>query len=426
MGLGKTRQAILACDAVGAANVLVLCPAIARLNWLEEFERFSSRSRSGAALLSAAGLTTIAGKSLITCSYDLATRSAVQSALASRTWQAVICDEAHYLKSPKAARTRAAVALCRAAERAWWLSGTPAPNHGGELYVPCKMAGAWSGNRLDFEQRYTTGYHSDYGWRVTGNARTQELRQAIAPWMKRRTKLEVNLQLPPLTLGDVYVTPEEVPDAVWTTYYPHRSKEALDAALSHQQQRIDAVLRRQDGILSERMIPALDHLAPQISVWRTMTGLSKVDGIVRLVADEMDSKAYDRLVIFAVHRGVIDELFLRFNERKLRAQYIMGGTSPIVRDNLIKGFQAGQFPILICQIVAAGTAVSLTAASQVLVAEADWTPANNQQAIMRCHRIGQTQPVNVRFVMSDDKKSLDYMVQRALRRKAQNLLSIFD
>jgi SWI/SNF-related matrix-associated actin-dependent regulator of chromatin subfamily A-like protein 1 len=55
--------------------------------------------------------------------------------------------------------------------------------------------------------------------------------------------------------------------------------------------------------------------------------------------------------------------------------------------------------------------------------EADWVPANNAQASMRCHRIGQTSPVRVRFFTCAD--SVDEQIQKALLRKTRELTKIF-
>ena len=37
-GLGKTIDAIAAADAVGARKILVVCPAVVRTHWADEFE----------------------------------------------------------------------------------------------------------------------------------------------------------------------------------------------------------------------------------------------------------------------------------------------------------------------------------------------------------------------------------------------------
>lgn len=46
MGLGKSAQTIAAADALSLKRVLVVCPAVARVNWEREFLKFSSLKRN--------------------------------------------------------------------------------------------------------------------------------------------------------------------------------------------------------------------------------------------------------------------------------------------------------------------------------------------------------------------------------------------
>jgi SNF2 family DNA or RNA helicase len=79
--------------------------------------------------------------------------------------------------------------------------------------------------------------------------------------------------------------------------------------------------------------------------------------------------------------------------------------------------------VLIANIHAAGTAINLTNCNQVLMAESSWTPADNAQAIARCHRIGQKQPVFVRWVtLTDDP--IDRKVSDIVKRKTKYIFMI--
>ena len=68
-GVGKTAQAIRACDIVGARNVLVLVPASVRVNWLREFDKFSPFDRAGVAMMD--GKAIPAPEGVTVCSYDM-------------------------------------------------------------------------------------------------------------------------------------------------------------------------------------------------------------------------------------------------------------------------------------------------------------------------------------------------------------------
>jgi SWI/SNF-related matrix-associated actin-dependent regulator 1 of chromatin subfamily A len=66
--------------------------------------------------------------------------------------------------------------------------------------------------------------------------------------------------------------------------------------------------------------------------------------------------------------------------------------------------------------MAAGVGLTLTAASQVLIVEADWSPSINWQAEDRCHRIGQKDSVSVYYTVIPN--TLDAHVVRTMVRKA--------
>jgi SNF2 family DNA or RNA helicase len=78
--------------------------------------------------------------------------------------------------------------------------------------------------------------------------------------------------------------------------------------------------------------------------------------------------------------------------------------------------------VLIGQLQAAGTAINLTAANQVLFAESSWVPAENLQAAKRCHRMGQHRPVFVRISALDD--SIDELIADTIQRKLENHIEI--
>jgi SNF2 family DNA or RNA helicase len=74
----------------------------------------------------------------------------------------------------------------------------------------------------------------------------------------------------------------------------------------------------------------------------------------------------------------------------------MGGVSTPDRDIIVNRFQNDpRYRLFIGQTIAAGTSITLSQASTVLVIEPDWLPHNDYQAISRVHRISQTEPVFV-------------------------------
>ena len=171
MGLGKSAQAIAACDIVGAGlSVGVVCPASVKANWKREFALFGREAHN-----------------VDIESYDKVARGAFDKA----AFDVLILDEAHYLKSPKAKRTKAIYGpkcdgvdgLVGRSNRVFLLTGTPTPNDPSELWTHLRavMPGAIAGKTrprpyFSFINRYCTIINKGFGPQITGGRRLDELR----------------------------------------------------------------------------------------------------------------------------------------------------------------------------------------------------------------------------------------------------------
>jgi SWI/SNF-related matrix-associated actin-dependent regulator 1 of chromatin subfamily A len=173
MGLGKSAQVVWAANRIGATRVLVLCPALARQVWLYEWRQNGALHLVVNAIYSSADQPLLEGVTV--CSYDLASRKPVSEVLADMQWDLVVLDEAHYLKTVTSKRSQSVYRrICPNGRRVWALSGTPAPNHPGEMYpmvlnlFPESMEGFKDKSRWSFERRYCTGYNNGFQFKFTG------------------------------------------------------------------------------------------------------------------------------------------------------------------------------------------------------------------------------------------------------------------
>ncbi|MGI4815249.1 MAG: DEAD/DEAH box helicase [Janthinobacterium lividum] len=100
-----------------------------------------------------------------------------------------------------------------------------------------------------------------------------------------------------------------------------------------------------------------------------------------------------KLVIFATHRLVLDELQAMYPE----ALAIRASMSPEKRDEAVTEFQTNKKKKLILVGLKLAVGLTLTAASDTLTLEFGWTPAVHDQAEDRCHRIGQRNAVTAHY-----------------------------
>jgi SWI/SNF-related matrix-associated actin-dependent regulator 1 of chromatin subfamily A len=426
MGLGKSAQAIRAADKAGAKRILVLCPAVARRNWLREFAKFSPTPRTWTVVESRSA--SIPPWSSVVSSYDLA--GSLSTTTCPGHFDLIILDEAHYLKSLDTKRTKAVLGkdgLVRRTKKIWALSGTPAPNHYGELWPLLYTFGITDLKFDKFIARYCLGVDTSYGFQIKGNnlANMPELKRLLAPHLLRRRKVEVMKELPPISYHDVVVEPGPVDlemEQSFTQYIiPFDRRDELNEKLARERALVESII----GIagFNANGMKALEAMAQSVSTLRRYNGIQKVQGAVDLISAELEANAYEKVVIFAIHRDVIEGLRARLS--KFRPVTLYGGTDHLKREKNIDRFQKDKrYRVFIGNIMAAGTAITLTAAHQVVFVEQDWVPGNNAQAAMRCHRIGQKNPVTVRFIGLAD--SLDERVAQVLKRKTRELTLLFD
>ena len=372
-GLGKTAQAIHAVMAIQGEtgsflSILVVCPAVAIPVWQAEWEKWWPAARCPK-IMSYAKLALCPNCALV--KYDL-----------------VILDEAHYTKSPKAKRTRAALAVAARADRAWLLSGTPMPNNPSELYTIFKAL--WPLRIPDgietahqWMDHFCKWYQADYGPRVTGAKNTEELvrmldggtREVWNPLMLRRRLKDVGLQLPPLRL---HVVP-------------------LPA----------------DADFAGELESLIEEEGIETPTVRRLLGTHKAGRIAKLVGDEMLSP----IVLMYHHKDTGRELRAKLIVRGWRCYGFDGSHTSPQRAAEVRRFQTDPKgpKCMIVQQQAGGTAITLTAAAEIILVEPDWSPGVNAQAIKRVHRIGSDRPVRARVFSVQG--SLDEAIMETLVRK---------
>lgn len=430
MGVGKSAQAVRGCDLVGAVDILIVCPGAVRINWQREFERFSPMDRPVNLILTgtdrpAAGVNVI--------SYDLLVNDKIRMALKARKWDVLVLDEAHFLKERSARRTKAIYGhaqhpgIAHSAKQVWRLTGTPAPNNASELYTHLKNAGIVKTAYWDFVFTFCDGFDSNYGYKITGAKNVPQLKALLGQFMLRRKKEDVNLQLPPISFVHVTVERSEVE----LDPYFYENWRPLGEGLTGQRlflanlKDVDATLKKSMETIATGhhanfadTIKLLESYSKSTAQLRRYLGLAKVPRVADIIEEELASGAVDKIVIFAMHAQVIESLRARF--RKYGAVTLYGNTPQRKRQGNIDAFQNNpKTRVFIGQIVAAGTGITLTAAHEVAFIEADWVPANNAQAAMRCHRVGQTRSVRVRFF--NCAGSVDEQVNQVLLTKTREI-----
>lgn len=280
---------------------------------------------------------------------------------ALEAWDPEWCgvDEAHRIKNPRAGRTKVARRLLRG-RPGTLISGTPLRNRAEEGMELLESLGL---------------HHTEFALRVRRAGATEYLRVMLDHFMIRRTKAEVNSELPPKIrqIIDIQMGPKSAP-------YLEEYLEAMAAADE---------LYFQELFRSGDFARAADAALGMWSKARKLLGLAKVaDGAVAdLIQDVVEERGC--CIAFAHHRDVIAELTQQLTEADLKVGVITGDTSIADRAEVERAFQTGELDVFLGGLTAAGESITLTRADTCVNAELDWVPATMLQAEDRGHRIGQ-------------------------------------
>jgi SNF2 family DNA or RNA helicase len=264
-------------------------------------------------------------------------------------------------------------------------------------------------SEYQFRDRFSRVEQTPYGDRVVGSRNTDQLREMIKPGFERRTKADVFHDFP---LIRYVTTPIPLPSAIPQPWNGDTMQYVND----------------DDLLMHLEALTAADPGSP-LATARRVLGLRKVRPVLDWIDTwMMDNDPADKLIVFATHRDVLDALYRAQIDQRSRVPAVVmidGRTSPQNRAYAVEVFQ--HHPtcrLFLGQIVAAGEVITLTAASTVAIAEAEFVPARIAQAAARAHRIGQHNAVLVHLLSVPD--SLDMRVNRIAARKAQELSGLFE
>ena len=374
MGLGKTVQAIGWLNAHPEVETcLVVCPASLKINWAREMDKW---------LVSPCVDVTIVN-------YDVLHKMDM-----SVVYDVVVFDEAHYLKTHDAKRSR--LARCIQARNKVLLSGTPILNKPIELWHLLHILDpqAWPlKSRMAYALRYCAAYQKRIGkksvWDVSGSSNLGELRQLLAPIMIRRLKADVLKELPPKRRQIL-----ELPAA---------GDIKIRRMLKEWDERLDYHAK------VKGMKDPVSVMWTEMASMRREVALAKLPMAIQIIENAVESSG--QVVVFAHHHEVIDKL-----AEHLPSCVVVDGRTPLKdRQLAVDHFQHHHSKVFIGQIQAAGVGLTLTAASHVIFVELSWVPGEMSQAEDRCHRIGQTDSVLVQHLVLEN--SLDAKIAKALVRK---------
>ena len=128
-------------------------------------------------------------------------------------------------------------------------------------------------------------------------------------------------------------------------------------------------------------------------------------------------------ILFCSFRKEIDYLYDQTTSMGYTVAIIDGRTSNDQRKSILES--GSIYDILILQISSCSEGLNLQSYSEIYITSPNWNPAMEDQAVARCHRLGQKENVNVyRYIMENfDEEgtqiSLDSYIERIQSNKRE-------
>lgn len=386
MGLGKSFQTIatiLREKELGAESPsLIVCPTSCVFNWYMEIEKFAP-SLNCAVVQGKQDkrneiIRTLSNYDVAVTSYSSLRRDVKR--YQQITFNYIILDEAQHIKNANTQNAKAAKAMNSLKRLV--LTGTPMENSISELWsiFDFLMPGFFPKHKV-FSEKYEAPILSDGSEEALAG-----LKKKIAPFILRRLKKDVLKDLPPKNTSVIYCEPTPSQKELYISI--------LEAA---RLEIFDAVKRKGFNNAKIEIFSALTRLRqvcchPKLLEMK-QRGEANSSGKFNLFM-EMIHETIDgghNVIVFSQFTRMLKLIKSALDKKGIPHLYLDGATSD--RMDLVNRFNAGEAPIFLLSLKAAGTGLTLTKADTVMHFDLWWNPAVEDQATDRAYRMGQKREV---------------------------------
>ena len=261
------------------------------------------------------------------------------------------------------------------------------PNRPRDLFNLLRATGHPSARSfLSFARRYCGGYRNDYGWVTDGASNIAELNLLLKEVMLRRKKDDV-LDLPPKIRSWVPVQIDAA--GAWKAYSDFVEWfRGSDPSRPNDTEFLARITKLRLALHKAKHAACAERIRDVLATGqKVIVFTSYTEGITR-------------------HKKVLGD----------KAVTITGADNAKQRMAATDAFQNEPgVQVALCNLIAGGVGLNLTAATHVIFQDLDWVPANHLQAEDRCYRIGQTRQVTVEYLIADG--TLDGYIAQLLEAK---------
>jgi SWI/SNF-related matrix-associated actin-dependent regulator 1 of chromatin subfamily A len=266
------------------------------------------------------------------------------------------------------------------------LTGTPVLSRPAEVFTTLNIIDpkVWN-NYYNFAVRYCAGKQGYWGFEAKGASNLDDLRKRISPYFLRRTKEEVLKELPPKVWTTI---PIELSDED-RKQYEMVEQNLIRYLKTYKKEKSDKDIMK--SMQAEKLV--------RLNILREVNTMAKVKQVKEIIEGIIESG--EKVLVFSSFNGPLIELQEMFQDESVM---IIGSTPVDERGVSVARFQKDpDTKVFLGGYKSAGAGITLTAASNIILIDAPWTPADIEQSVNRAHRPGaEYESLNIYTIKSRD------------------------
>ncbi len=386
MGLGKSIQLIYFLKQVlkeKDAKILIVSPTSLIYNWEAEFDKFGPELKYKVIAENKTKrqhlLEEIDNTNIFITTYGLV-RQDLEKYL-NINFEIVVIDEAQNIKNYNTQMSKAIKKIN--AHTKFALTGTPLENSVLELWsifdfiMPGYLA---SLNK----------FQSKYHLKDTNEeqlAKLDNLQKQIKPFILRRIKKNVILELPDKIENNIYIDMNTEQKKLYVAQVNKTNEEIKEIIAT------EGFNKARFKIL--QLLTRLRQICidPKIIYENYQGGSAKIEQLILLVKEYIANN--HKILLFSSYKTALDIVNLEFTNNNISTYMIAGSVTSKKRMELVNKFNHDDTDVFLIMLKAGGTGLNLTSADVVIHLDLWWNPQVEMQATDRAHRIGQVNNVEV-------------------------------
>jgi non-specific serine/threonine protein kinase len=294
------------------------------------------------------------------------------------------------------------------------LSGTPIQNNTYDLYAQFNFLNpGLLGSREFFRNEFANPIDKN-----DDKIAAQTLKNLIKPFLLRRTKSEVALDLPEKTESILWCHMEKEQKSMYDEYkdyFRHTLSQKIetDGIGRSGMFILEGLLRLRQICDDPRLIKDKNHKP------------SKGAKIIELTREIVENTGEHKMLIFSQFTEMLALIKEELDSKKIKYCYLDGSTPASKRNDEVNSFQnKPEIKVFLISLKAGGVGLNLTAADYVYIVDPWWNPAVEQQAIDRTHRIGQKNNIFAyKMICKDSVEEKILLLQDKKRKLSTDLIS---